>query len=59
MLKIAVIVRVLPIPIRSRQLQKMTTSHTALTGVPVYELTLLQKLYTVSSGIIAPIGGGD
>lgn len=58
MLKIAVMVRVLPIPIKSRQLQKMTTSHTALTGVPVYELTLLQKLCIVSSDIIAPIGGG-
>lgn len=44
MLKMAVMVRVLPIPIRSRQVQKTTTSHTALTGVWVRLLTLLQKL---------------
>jgi hypothetical protein len=48
MLKIAVIVSVLPIPIRSRQLQKATTSQTALTGVCVKRLTLLQNLSKVS-----------
>ena len=44
MLKMAVMVSVLPIPMRSRQLQKTTTSQTALTGVCVCVLTLLQKL---------------
>lgn len=44
MLKIATIVCVLPMPMRLRQLQKMTTSQTALTGVPVTRLILLQTL---------------
>jgi hypothetical protein len=44
MLKMAVMVSVDPMPIRSRQLQKATTSQTALTGVCVRELTLDQKL---------------
>lgn len=35
-------------PMRSRQVQKTTTSHTALTGVPVYLLMVLQKLLRVS-----------
>ena len=48
MLKMATIVNVLPIPIRSRQLQKATTSHTAFTGVRVMLLTLLQKLSHIS-----------
>lgn len=46
MLKIATIVRVLPMPMRSRQVQNTTTSQTALTGVPVYLLILLQRLPT-------------
>jgi hypothetical protein len=45
MLKMAVMVSVEPIPIRSRQLQKTTTNHTALTGVCVYVLILDQKLH--------------
>jgi hypothetical protein len=44
MLKMAVMVSVDPMPIRSRQLQKATTSQTALTGVCVREFTLDQKL---------------
>lgn len=49
MLKMAVMVSVLPIPIKSRQLQKATTSQTAFTGVCVKRLTLLQNLFLVSS----------
>jgi hypothetical protein len=47
-LNMAVMVSVLPMPIRSRQLQKATTSHTALIGVCVREFTLLQKLLCVN-----------
>jgi len=43
-LKMAVMVSVLPMPIRLRQVQKATTSQTELTGVWVYWLTLLQSL---------------
>lgn len=44
MLKIETMVNVLPIPIRSKQLQKATTSQTAFTGVLVTGFTLLQNL---------------
>jgi hypothetical protein len=43
-LKMVMMVRVLPMPMRSRQLQKATTSQTAFTGVEVRLFTLLQKL---------------
>lgn len=45
MLKIATMVCCEPIPMRLRQVQHKTTSHTELIGVWVYELTLLQKLH--------------
>ncbi len=51
MLKIATIVWVEPIPMQLRQMLKRTTSQTALTGVCVYELTLLQNLEGVSRSL--------
>ena len=47
-MKILRIVKVLPIPIMFRQLQKMTTSQTELMGVSVMLLTLAQKLSHIS-----------
>jgi len=43
-LKIEIMVRVLPIPIRFRQVEKRTMSQTALTGVVVWGLILEKSL---------------
>jgi len=48
MLKMLRIVKVLPIPIRLRQLQKITTSQTELMGVSVTLFTLDQNLSHIS-----------
>lgn len=57
-LKIAVMVRVDPMPIRSRHVQKATTSQTALTGVWVRVFTFDQKLGIVSMWLCVGVGLG-
>ena len=51
MLKMPLIVCGDPMATRSRHAQKVTTSQTALTGVCVKELILLQKLYFKVNGV--------
>ena len=53
MLKIPIIVWPDPMPIQLRQIANRTTSQTALTGVYVRLLTLLQNLCQLSAGMPA------